>query len=264
MKELLIRDLGRISSIFLAFVAILGLVGTFVIESMDTVIFVLSLFGLAALSLVLDLLYHKFKSVKIIKAQGKTITIRKGNLFEAEGIVVIPFNRFFDTIVDDVIISSSSLHGKFVTKYKQMNPYVNLDDIISKQLKSMPSVKCNRPGGKTEEYAPGMTVEVFCNDKRFFLLGLTHFDNYQKASCTVPEYCTAIDSLMNYINIHGQGQKISIPLIGGGLSRLGGDNGDILELLISLIKNGRYEYPKEITIVLSPFVSESIDLLSIR
>ena len=264
MKELLIKDLGRISSIFLAFVAILGLVGTFVIERMDTIIFVLSLFGLLALSLIIDYLYHKLKSTKTIRVQGKTITIRKGNLFETEGIIVIPFNRYFDTVVDDVIISSSSLHGKFVTGYRQMNPNVNLDEVIGKQLKTEPSVECYRTGGKTKEYAPGTTVEVRCGDRRFFLLGLTHFDDCQKASCTIPEYCTAIDSLMNYINDHGQGQNINIPLIGGGLSRLGGDNGDILELLISLIKNGRYEYPKDITIVLSPSASESIDFLSLR
>ncbi|MDA1379583.1 DUF6430 domain-containing protein [Plesiomonas shigelloides subsp. oncorhynchi] len=37
-----------------------------------------------------------------------------GNLFDAQEIIVIPVNEYFDTIVDDKIISSKTVHGKFI------------------------------------------------------------------------------------------------------------------------------------------------------
>ncbi|SCN47164.1 hypothetical protein BAZMOX_82608_1 [methanotrophic endosymbiont of Bathymodiolus azoricus (Menez Gwen)] len=40
-----------------------------------------------------------------------------GDLFKSNGIIVIPFNECFDTIVDDKIISSKTLHGKFIQSF---------------------------------------------------------------------------------------------------------------------------------------------------
>src|SRR5690554_1965958 len=38
-----------------------------------------------------------------IKIRGISVSIKQGNIFDANGWKVIPFNEYFDTIVDDVI-----------------------------------------------------------------------------------------------------------------------------------------------------------------
>lgn len=121
-----------------------------------------------------------------------------------------------------------------------------------------------RHAGNVKEYAPGTVVTLSDGRKKYVLLALTHFDDKNVASCTLPDYCAAIDSLLMYANDYGQGDVLRIPLIGGGLSRMGSTSEDLLELLVSLIKASSYAYPSEIEIVLSPSVSDSVDYLSIH
>lgn len=52
-----------------------------------------------------------------IKIRGISVTIKQGDIFKADGWKVIPFNEYFDTTVDDVIISSTTLNGIFINKY---------------------------------------------------------------------------------------------------------------------------------------------------
>ena len=44
------------------------------------------------------------------------IDIEIGDIFNETGIKVIPFNEYFDIIIDDVIISKNSLNGIFINK----------------------------------------------------------------------------------------------------------------------------------------------------
>ena len=52
-----------------------------------------------------------------IKIRGISVSIKQGNIFDANGWKVIPFNEYFDTIVDDVIVSSTTLNGIFINDY---------------------------------------------------------------------------------------------------------------------------------------------------
>lgn len=51
------------------------------------------------------------------KINGKLVTIKVGDLFAESGWKVIPFNEFFDTQVDDVIIAHSSLNGIMIDEH---------------------------------------------------------------------------------------------------------------------------------------------------
>lgn len=61
------------------------------------------------------------------------IHISFGDLFAKRGIVVIPVNEYFDTIVDDHIIAHKTIHGQFVDKYFA-NDIATLDTMISREL----------------------------------------------------------------------------------------------------------------------------------
>ena len=45
------------------------------------------------------------------KIEGSDVTIKKGDIFKQPDIKVIAFNEYFDTQVDDKIISAQSLNG---------------------------------------------------------------------------------------------------------------------------------------------------------
>ena len=49
-----------------------------------------------------------------LKIKGITVKIEEGDIFKSPDWKVIPFNEFFDTIVDDVVIARNSLNGKFI------------------------------------------------------------------------------------------------------------------------------------------------------
>ncbi|OTP31417.1 hypothetical protein A5798_001439 [Enterococcus sp. 6C8_DIV0013] len=58
--------------------------------------------------------------------------MKQGNIFEEEGLKVIPFNEYFDTIVDNKIISELSLNGKYVKNINQN--LVELDKQIENDI----------------------------------------------------------------------------------------------------------------------------------
>jgi hypothetical protein len=64
-----------------------------------------------------------------IDVDGSTVNIKSGDLFSQDGFKVIPFNEYFDTVVDEKIISSSSLNGIFINNYSN-TAINNLDNHI--------------------------------------------------------------------------------------------------------------------------------------
>ena len=83
---------------------------------------------------------NKLKNVKI-QIDGSSVIIKEGDLFEEEGYKAIGFNEYFDTQVDNRIISEHSLNGIFINticanKTKELDKYITEqcddDDIIEK------------------------------------------------------------------------------------------------------------------------------------
>ena len=55
------------------------------------------------------------KKIKF-KIDGSEVIIKSGNIFEESDFKVIAFNEYFDTIVDNGIISEKTLNGVFIKK----------------------------------------------------------------------------------------------------------------------------------------------------
>ena len=216
-----------------------------------------------AVSFMMTTVIKTMERSRTIHSKGKTIRIGQGDIFQQEEIIVIPVNRCFDTVVDDDIIAGSSLHGKFILRFFRDDAQ-SLDIIIEKQLSDVRFDQQRRVRGKEKCYAPGTVVSIDCDKRTYILLALTEFDENNNAGCTLPDYCSAIEDLLEYLNVHCQGRKVSLPLIGGGLSRMNSSPEDLLELLIALIKTDSHDCPKDIEICLTENTLESIDLSKIH
>ena len=44
------------------------------------------------------------------------LTIKQGDLFVCNGVVLIPVNEYFDTHVGDGVINENSIHGLFINE----------------------------------------------------------------------------------------------------------------------------------------------------
>ncbi|SUH16577.1 Uncharacterised protein [Salmonella enterica subsp. enterica] len=52
-----------------------------------------------------------------LDVEGSIVTVKAGDLFRQDGFKVIAFNEYFDTQVDDVVISHNSLNGLYIDNY---------------------------------------------------------------------------------------------------------------------------------------------------
>jgi hypothetical protein len=155
---------------------------------------------------------------------------------------IIPCNRCFDTIVDNEIISSNTIHGKFL-KYAystELFTQESLESIIENRLSS-----CNKqilrdedkPSGNKYRYPIGTIVDIGSQNKNhYYLLGLTTF-NHNLTACTSKEdFVVAIQRMIEYCNNHSQGYPVVLPLIGSGLARTNIDKNLVLGYLVQAFK----------------------------
>lgn len=94
-----------------------------------------------------------------LKLNNSTLTVKTGDIFLEKGLKVISFNEYFDTQVDDKIISRDSINGKYLNTIDDLeflDEYINnnvnaKDNLIDKNI--------DRPMGKKNRYKLGTIIE---------------------------------------------------------------------------------------------------------
>lgn len=227
-----------------------------------------------ALLLVLALCYigiwawsNRLNSIKI-NVEGSTVLIKVGDLFQQEGLKVIAFNEYFDTQVDNNIISDQSLNGIFITKHLGV-PVQNLDrHIESYKFGADEFIEENlvRQQGKKKKYRLG-TVCVY-ND--FLLTAFSKFDDKNRASLTMPEYLEFMITFWDRVNSVYALKSVSTAIFGSGITRIKGHKNisdeDLLKIMLWTfrISEMRFKYPAKLTIVIHRDKIDQINLLDIK
>lgn len=162
--------------------------------------------------------YYKFWCNHIEFKIGKVnLNIKIGDIFKENGMKVIPVNEYFDTQVDNIIISQNTLHGMYVKEYLKYNDLDSLNSKIEECLKGCKYEENEkRLNGKKKRYAIGTTINI--ND--YILTALTKFDNNNKAYLSMQEYLKFLNDFWNEINRIHNGRIINVPIIGTGISRI--------------------------------------------
>lgn len=258
-----------------SFFAILGFIGTFtpLEELIDyseklwkkILISILILVGIWVVSfIIISLITLYKKQYTILEINNHKVFVQYGDLFSSDEVsdtknrnIVVPVNRCFDTLVDDDLISSNTLHGMAINKLiSEGYTRENIDDLIDSNLMSQ---KCqyslinanNKRSGKLKRYPVGTVAEVKATDDcNYFLLGLSSFDENLVANVSDDEYVLALSRLIEFCNKRSQQYPVVMPLIGGGLSRTGKSEREILEYLVSLIKLNKNKLHYDLYIVI--------------
>jgi hypothetical protein len=203
-----------------------------------------------------------------IEIDGTTVNIKRGDLFSEVGLKAISFNEYFDTIVDDRIISGKSLNGIFVNRYfkdkiAELDDYIDAnsenEDLISNQ-------NVRKHGGKTKKFK--LSTIIVYND--FLLTAFSKFDEHDRAILTMPEYIEFLINFWDRVNrIYAQ-KSVSVPIFGSGITRIKehkniGDE-DLLKIMLWTFKLSemKFKYPAKLTIVLHKDKIGQINLFNLK
>lgn len=196
-----------------------------------------ALFGLLLLSIVIAVLMAwPTKSIEIKISQTATLRIFEGDIFSIKkGVVVIPFNDYFDTLVDNKVVGSGTLHGMFVNKFHKEYPEKNLDEEIRESLSAYGYTEHKeRPvEGKQNKYPLAAVARVSVNPElHYYLLAATEF-NWENHPIEQPEmYSYIMQKLYKYINTNCSGLPVYMPIIGTGQMGLDLAKEDVLYEMI--------------------------------
>ncbi|MBW9264369.1 MAG: hypothetical protein K1563_17545 [Candidatus Thiodiazotropha sp. (ex. Lucinisca nassula)] len=197
---------------------------------------------------------------------GSKVTIKFGDLFSQSGWKAISVNDFFDHQIDDVLISSSSLHGHVVNTYWPENNEEWYEAVIA-DLSGHAPVEEARPTGKTLRYPIGATAKAESESEKFLFvaLGNTSIDD-NTTTATAEDLICAVRGLLRKARAVCSNQPLSIPLMGSGLARVGIINSVVLDLILcgvfEELKQGKIT--SKIQVVLPESMEDQIDLLSIK
>jgi hypothetical protein len=203
-----------------------------------------------------------------IDIDGSTVNIKSGDLFSQNGYKVIPFNEYFDTIVDEKIISSSSLNGIFINNYSNTT-LNNLDNHIIQNTYNEDVLNPNthrRFGGKVVKFNLS-TIIVF---NEYLLIAFSKFDEHNKAVLSMPEYIEFLINFWDRVNrIYAQ-KSVSVPIFGSGITRIKEHKNisdeDLLKIMLWTFKLSemKFKHPAKLSIIIHKEKIDKIDLFNLK
>lgn len=229
--------------------------------------------GIAALALLVAVyvrVWYKWNNLTHLRLhiEGSQVHVKAGDIFRQPGLRVIAFNEYFDTLVDDRIISKQSLNGVFIKEYLDVN-VATFDEQISKypfDEANVISRSVERAPGKRIQYKIG-TIYPY---KDYLITAFAKFDRNNKATLTMPEYLEFLITFWDNVNAVYSQRDVSTPIFGSGITRIDGhkdiSDEDLLKIMLWTfrISEMRFKYPAKLSIVIDPQKISQINLLDIE
>jgi len=208
----------------------------------------------------------KFRNSRKLHINNSVLEIKTGDLFEQEGFKVVAFNEYFDTQVDDKIISKNSLNGVYLSR-KTKEETAELDKNIKSDanLANM-AIDTNkrRRTGKKQRYKLG-SIHV---DGEYLLVAFSKFNKQNMAYLYLKDYINCLITFWEEIDRVYAGRSVSLPLLGSGITRLKDASlqpQENLNILIWTFKISKvkFKYPSKATIVIHDSMKDKINLSSL-
>lgn len=208
----------------------------------------------------------KPSKIKIKVANSNTsIEVLFGDLFLQDGIKVIPVNEYFDSALGKPV-SEESLHGIFINKCFGGHPQP-FNDQVRGDLANVEHEEVSRPGGMSKKYPIGTTALLKAEKERYLAFALTKVDLATfMSSADVTMMWIALHEVWNRARAECGGSALNLPLVGGGLSKIGLPTRDLLNLIIlsAITETKRMVVTQNIRIVLRRDRFEDLDLRDVE
>lgn len=222
--------------------------------------------------------FERQKWIEVFEGNnGCHIYVQYGDIFSPNEVrspnqrrnVIIPVNRCFDTIIDDDLVSSRTLHGiafrKLYSsgKYNEdsLNTALYADLNIRQRLVPEDISNNEKRRGNLKRYSLGTVAEIVGeSDCTYFFIALSTFDYNLSAHATQEEYVLTMQRMIEYCYSRSQGFPVVMPLIGAGQSRIGNNEREILEYIIGLFKMNKDLIMSDIHIVVRNSGKDTISI----
>ena len=196
------------------------------------------------------------------------INILTGDLLSQEGCAIVSANDFFDNVVNEDLVAAKSIDGQMIKRFWAGN-IAGMDAEVAKQLEgeNYEIVERDAPA-KTRRYKLGTSIVLGASEKlRIIWVALTTTDIVtNKTHADLDDLTLAIRAALIKARNRGNGDVLNIPLMGGGLSRIGMGSAFLLNLLIGIIvdESKKQNITESINIVLTKSALEDINLLEVK
>lgn len=207
------------------------------------------------------------QQIKIkLKNTNTLVSIKFGDIFQENGWIAVPVNEYFDSRVDNKVVSEKSLHGKLIKHELGVDGQVYFDQKIAESLAKVDSTSKPRDKGKPHKYPIGTTAALECGNKKYLPFASSEVDDQYKAHTTLPLIIKSLNGLFEKSRAECSGNPLCIPLLGTGLSGSGIPPKQIINLMLTsiLTETKKREITKKINIIIWKSYEDEINLNEIE
>lgn len=196
-----------------------------------------------------------------------SVSIVAGDLFDETGHLVVGFSDTFDTsVAGGAVVNADSVQGQLLRR-RYTGDVHRLDRELDARLRETRPVatehRADKPRGKLDRYELGTVAVLGERPRLIFAVAYSRLGNDCVAESGVEELWFSLHRLWDAVYRHGQHERVAMPLIGDGLSRIDFLDAEMLLrlLLLSFVARSRERrICRELRIVLRPEVFRRIDL----
>lgn len=208
----------------------------------------------------------KKKLEKSISGSGGKISVYIGDLLKQDTHIIIGTNDVFDTELGN-IIKPKSVQGQFAQrKYNSDTSRLN-DEIISAITKKGITglVDDDKSEGKIVRYPVGTTLTLG-NAHKYYLCAYSYMNNNLKCESNSDLLWHSLCELWDEVRLTGQGEPISIPIIGSDLARTGLSRLALIQMIIiSFVSASNSQFiSSKLNIVVHPGDVEKVDFIALE
>jgi hypothetical protein len=165
---------------------------------------------------------------------GTTLTVEFGDIFEKDGWTAISVSDFFNSVVDEDLVSSKSLHGIVLNRFWANNSSDWQKQVDNSLRNIQPEVVRGRKGNQ-RRYPVGTTATAFTEEKKFLFVALGHADGNHVTKNNAEGLIAAVRGMLVKARAACSTEPLNIPLMGAGLSRIGIKDAVLVDLIITAV-----------------------------
>lgn len=242
-----------------------------------SVLILLGVWVVCVIGVCVYVLCRKKRKV-VVGRNGKAVYVMYGDLFSEEIVpksvarrnICFAVNRCFDTVVDDYLIASATLHGTAMRRLYDAGIYTpaTLDGAIQQAISPLAGYVMlttqEKPQGNLKRYDVGTAVDIPVSDPlHYFMVGLSAFNSELQAETSRDEYCLAVQRMIEFCDAHAQGQPVVMPIIGGSLSRTGQSEKDLLRYIVRCLEINRDHINQDVYIVIRESAKNDVSIVDL-
>lgn len=197
------------------------------------------------------------------------VTVRRGDLFDQQGQLVVGFTDTFDTnTTNDQIINSGSVQGQLLQRMYGGDVGL-LDGLLADALKSVTYERISKRDkirGKLHRYPIGTTAAVVHGGRRVYCVAYSRMGNDLVAQSSIDDLWQSLGVLWDEVYRHGQRGTVVVPIIGSELARIHCVDRESLirMILLSFVARSREQLLcKELVVVVHPSDATKVNMLEV-